>query len=211
MIRRIPIRNLLWRLTHRPPHYDESPQGFDVTEVWTPEYVEFLGKNINERYKEVRPIIGRIDRFLLDCASVLDVGCGWMPYTPDNRYTGVDVSSAMLVKAREIHPEIRYIQASAYDLPFEDREFEGVRSSGMLRHMKDWKPALKEMLRVAQNKLAFSHLVGSTEKQCGRYQWCSTVDSILNELPDDASVSTWEIKRWRDFKSVLFTVTLNRR
>ncbi len=209
MIRRISLHNILWRFRHPRTHYNDSLQGFDTNKIWTPEYVNLLRKNIDERYK-VMPVLGRTDKFLLDCASVLDVGCGWMPYTPDAaRYTGVDVSTAMLARARELHPDIRYIHASSYDLPFPDHSFVGVRSSGMLRHMRYWKPALHEMLRVAQRKLVFSHLVGNKAKQCGRYQWCTTADIIGDELPTDATVDTWVIKKWRDFESVLFKVHLN--
>tara|TARA_Y100000310_G_scaffold166912_2_gene166639 strand:+ start:13959 stop:14588 length:630 start_codon:yes stop_codon:yes gene_type:complete len=200
----------LWGLTAQ---MDRSPQGFKAEEVWTPKYVASLAKNISDRYKYM-PIIGRADQWLKDCKNVLDVGCGWMPYTPDARYTGVDVSEAMLVKARETHPEIKYIQASVFDLPFEDNYFEGVRSSGMLRHIKEWRLALREMLRVCSKKLVFSHLVGGKESQCGRYQWCTTLGNIQQELTDFSRVSPvepqiWVVKSWAGFESVLFKVVLD--
>jgi len=204
------LRSLSWATVHRVRRIagsNGSQQGFDTTKVWTPKYVRHLARNMSDRYRHM-PVIGRADRFLSDCGSVLDVGCGWMPYTPDRRYTGVDVSEAMLVKARQEHPDIRFYQASAYSLPFDNDAFEGVRSTGMLRHMEDWRPALQEMLRVSTKKLAFSHLIGKKESPCGLYQWCTTEDAILALLPAPAKVLTWEIKSWSKFKSVLFMVEL---
>jgi len=200
----VPLRlRKLWGLTMKR---NNSPQGFKAEEVWTPEYVEKLAGNVSERYK-IMPVIGRADHYLKDCASVLDVGCGWMPYTPDpKRYTGTDVSEAMLEKARLTHPDINYIQASVFHLPFGDKEFEGVRSTGMLRHIKDWRSALKEMLRVAEKKLVFSHLIGGGNNLCGRYQWCTTLGEIQKVLVAEPQI--WVVKSWKGFESVLFKVEL---
>lgn len=189
---------------------DNSLQGFKVEEVWTPEYVEQLKGFRTDGYNKAytKPLSDRSNKYLLDCKNVLDVGCGWMPYTPDDRYTGLDVSEAMLVKARQIHPETTFIHASAYELPFSDKHFEGIRSTGMLRHMKNWKPALAEMTRVGSKKLTFTHLIGAGNARCGRYQWHTTLKDICEMLPNYPTVSV--IKSWPTFESVLFMVSLEK-
>jgi SAM-dependent methyltransferase len=184
---------------------DDSQQGFDAESVWTPKYVDELAANVSERYRYM-PVLGRIDRFLQDCKSILDVGCGWMPYTPDDRYTGIDVSVAMLARARELHPDIELVHGNAFNLPFSNSSFDGVRSSGMLRHTKDWRSALREMIRVARLKLAFTILVGDKESRCGVFQWKVRLGDVLTELPSEPTI--WVVKRWRNMESVLFKVAI---
>lgn len=200
---------MLWKVT---PDNDGSQQGFDKDVVWTENYVESLAKdraNIDYIRNYTVPLSDRSNQYLMDCKNVLDVGCGWMPYTPDERYTGVDGSMAMINMARELHPATRFYHATAYELPFEDKSFEGVRSTGMLRHMKNWKPALQEMLRVGNKKLAFTHLIGGNCRKQGRYQWTTTLWEVLEVLPNYPQV--WVVRRWNrygGFCSVLFMVEL---
>lgn len=189
----------------RLPSFNRSPQGLNHDHVWTDSYVEKLWQNV-QKGEYVRnyvvPLNDRINGYLRGCKSVLDVGCGWMPYEPDNRYTGLDVSAAMVKRAQQIHPSTKIIQHDAYELPFANSEFEGIRSSGMLRHMRDWRTPLKEMVRVCDKRLAFTHLVGGREAQCGKYQWNTTLGEILKLLPTQPQV--WVLKTWPTFESVLF-------
>lgn len=199
----------MWKVL---PDSDGSKQGFDKDVVWTEEYVGNLAKdraNIDYIRKYTIPLSDKSNRYLIDCKSVLDVGCGWMPYTPDDRYSGVDGSIAMINMARELHPGTRFYHATAYELPFEDKSFEGVRSTGMLRHMKEWKPALQEMLRVGSKKLAFTHLIGGNTRKQGRYQWTTTLKEVLDMLPNYPQIYVVrEWKRYGGFCSVLFMVEL---
>jgi len=190
------------------PAADDSPQGYATAAIWTPEYVQELAGYRTDGYNKAftKPLSDMSNRFLLDCKNVLDVGCGWMPYTPDERYTGTDVSEAMLARAQKLHPDTRFVHANAYDLPFSDGEFEGVRSSGMLRHMKDWRPALREMLRVATKKVTFTHLIGNGEARCGRLQWHTSLKSVCDLLPTPPMV--YVVREWASFCSVLFLVEL---
>lgn len=194
----------IWRLLPSP---SDRPQGLDHEQVWTEGFVAKLGRDIDKRrprpvHRDVAPLGDRTNRYLLDCKTVLDVGCGWMPYQPDSRYTGLDVSVAMIRRARDLHPGIRFFQHDAYNLPFGDGEFEGVRSSGMLRHMRDWRTPLQEMVRVCSKRLAFSHLIGGREERCGRYQWCTMLGEVLKLLPSEPTI--WVIRAWPGFESVLF-------
>ena len=201
------LRRILSR-SQPVPHATDSPQGYDTDKIWTPEYVQELASYRTDRYNKAYtiPLSDRSNQFLTDCASVLDVGCGWMPYTPDERYTGTDVSPAMLARARELHPDTKFVEANAYSLPFENKSFEGVRSSGVLRHMKDWKPALTEMLRVASKKITFTQLVGASNKRCGKLQWHTTLKDVCDLLPNPPLI--YVVKTWPTFCSVLFMEVL---
>lgn len=202
ILRKTGVQKLRWH------EVGGEPQGLRHEEVWTEDFVEVLWRNVTDDYKRnyVLPLNTKVNSYLNDCTTVLDVGCGWMPYKPDARYTGFDVSAAMIERAKRLHPDTMFLQGSAYNLPFNDNAFDGVRSSGMLRHMKDWRTPLREMLRVAKRKLTFTHMVGGTECRCGRYQWCTPIGEILRELPTPPIVKV--VKSWNGHESVLFMVEL---
>lgn len=60
--------------------------------------------------------------------SVLDIGCGFADYAdylkrrqPDLRYAGMDLSSAMIVQARETHPGLDLRVGNILDDPVDER------------------------------------------------------------------------------------------
>jgi ubiquinone/menaquinone biosynthesis C-methylase UbiE len=87
---------------------------------------------------------------------ILDLGCGTGIVARvlrerlggGARLVGVDISGAMIAKARSLAPEIEWVQASAAALPFPDRSFEVVLSQQMLQFCPDRRAALREVRRV---------------------------------------------------------------
>jgi 2-polyprenyl-6-hydroxyphenyl methylase/3-demethylubiquinone-9 3-methyltransferase len=88
----------------------------------------------------------------------LDVGCGGGIATEQlARFgfdmTGIDISPASLEAGRqhanaENVKNVRYVEGSAYDIPFPDATFDGVIVSDVLEHIHDIPTALSEMARV---------------------------------------------------------------
>ena len=95
--------------------------------------------------------------------SVLDVGCGaggfagvWQSLNPSLRYTGVDLSPALIDVARRQHPGHEFVQADCADgLPFEDRSFDIVAALGWLHWEPRHEAALAELWRVCRRQVFF--------------------------------------------------------
>ncbi len=99
---------------------------------------------------------------LRDDMTLLDVGCGPGTVTVDlarilagGEVVGVDASETVLDAARN-HADavgftnVRFEQANAYELPFEDDTFDVVYAHQLLQHLSDPVAALREMKRVAR-------------------------------------------------------------
>jgi SAM-dependent methyltransferase len=90
--------------------------------------------------------------------TVLDIGCGDGVYTvelfdraPPRRLVGVDYAAQAieLAKARSGGRPIEYEVHSADNLPYPSKSFEVAILRGVLHHLDDYVPALREALRVA--------------------------------------------------------------
>lgn len=93
--------------------------------------------------------------------SVLDVGCGSGLDTmiaatmtgPAGRVVGIDMSYEMLERAKQnlslTHlKNVSFQESSAEDLPFPDKDFDVVISSGVFNLIPDKRKALREVFRV---------------------------------------------------------------
>ena len=93
--------------------------------------------------------------------SVLDIGCGGGVDTmiaatmggPTGRVVGVDMSSEMAERARQNLSltnlgNVTFQESSAEDLPFSDKDFDVVISSGVFNLIPDKLTALREVFRV---------------------------------------------------------------
>ncbi len=93
---------------------------------------------------------------LLGCKNILDVGCGaGFPSVflgKSFRVVGIDFSKKMLDiasrRAKEYDSRVSYIRADAHTLPFKEDSFDGVFCKFALWPLKDFKKAIKEMIRV---------------------------------------------------------------
>jgi len=89
--------------------------------------------------------------------NYLEVGCGNGVVSKHiaKKYrlniTGTDVDPEMVRFAQEnIYDlsNIRFLEADATDLPFQDNDFDIVLSFGVMHHIGDWEKALEEISRV---------------------------------------------------------------
>ncbi|MFQ5578179.1 MAG: class I SAM-dependent methyltransferase, partial [Anaerolineae bacterium] len=88
--------------------------------------------------------------------KVLDIGCGvgygafFLAAYGAGQVVGVDVSGNALAYARRVyhHPVLRYLQASALQLPFADQTFDFVFSSQVIEHVPSVAAFLAEVKRV---------------------------------------------------------------
>ncbi len=102
-------------------------------------------ETIARRFREWLPIRGEVD--------LLDVGCGTgqskQIYDSHLRsYTGIDLSSVAIQRARQAHPESTWVCGDACQLPFESDQFDVVAFSSVLHHIPDFVSALREAARV---------------------------------------------------------------
>jgi ubiquinone/menaquinone biosynthesis C-methylase UbiE len=146
-------------------------------------------------------------------SSVLDVGCGFCTdydafkrSAPHIEYTGVDICPTFVEQAhkRSIPAQL----ARAQELPFNDSSYDFVYARHVLEHVKDFKEALHEMVRVARHEVAIVFFVKPKETPSDRIQLVnvdecmifqnqyskSKIESFLLTLPKVKSFSWQEVK-----------------
>lgn len=100
--------------------------------------------------------------------AVLDIGCGAgvdtifaaMMVGPTGRAVGVDMTPAMLVRAREsvqvmALENVSFEEASAENLPFEDSSFDVIISNGVFNLVANKQRALAEAFRILKSNGRF--------------------------------------------------------
>jgi len=103
-----------------------------------------------EQLKKIKLILGSNSIKAED--KILDVGCGTAVYSNlFKNYTGIDNARKMLK-----HPSC--VLGNAEHLPFPDNSFDVVMSITAIHNFKNIEKALKEMKRVAKNKVIISVL-----------------------------------------------------
>lgn len=66
---------------------------------------------------------------------------------------GLDLSFKRLLKTRSYMTESISVRGNILNLPFDDNSFDTVICSETLEHIKDYKLALKELVRIAKNNI----------------------------------------------------------
>lgn len=107
--------------------------------------------------EDVAALFASLDFLRDETVSILEVGCGGGYNSeilahryPHFRYSGIDLSSAMIDIARESYPNREFRVGSAYDLDVADDAFDVVLDGVALLHMPDWRLALSEYARTAK-------------------------------------------------------------
>ncbi len=114
--------------------------------MWNAETYGIFGK---ERMQPSIDLANRIDK---ECARILDVGCGSGMSTlavknrfPNAVITGVDMSSAMLEKAKELLPEINWIQRDCSKSLDDLGQFDLVFSNAFIQWLSDQESFIKNI------------------------------------------------------------------
>ncbi len=116
-------------------------------------------KHAAENQRILEGMFVRID--LSGIREALEIGCGvgFLSAYLNEKYgmkvTGTDVDPEQIELARKHHEEnehLRFLEADATKLPFEDTEFDMVLSFKVLHHIGSWDRALEEIHRVLRPK-----------------------------------------------------------
>ena len=111
-----------------------------------------VGINYAELRKPDRRIARIIESALGSARTVLNVGAGTGSYEPTDRsVTAVEPSRQMIRKRSPAAAEA--IEASADDLPFDDRSFDAATAILTIHHWPDKEAGLREMRRVTRGRI----------------------------------------------------------
>ncbi len=95
--------------------------------------------------------------------KILDIatGPGYVAATAAKRQCqviGLDFSDAMLKKAKQLNPDLEFVQGAAESLPFENEEFDAVVMNFGILHLAEPQKAINEAFRVLRHpgKFAFT-------------------------------------------------------
>jgi SAM-dependent methyltransferase len=111
-----------------------------------------IGINYAELRKPDRRIAGIIESALGSAHTILNVGAGTGSYEPAGRsLIAVEPSGEMIRKRPPAAAEA--IQASADDLPFDDKSFDASMAILTIHHWPDKEAGLREMRRVTRGRI----------------------------------------------------------
>ena len=151
----------------------------------------------------------------LDGKSVLDVGCGFAEFGDfldgryrDVRYTGIDISDAMIEQARRLHPESDIRRLNILDEAPE--RFDLVAANGIFYLLGDDAPHLMrnlivKMFETALESVAFSSLSAWTsDKEEGEFY-----ADPLETVEFCRTLTPWVVLR-HDYHPRDFTIYMHR-
>ncbi len=111
-----------------------------------------IGINYAELRKPERRIARIIESALGSARTVLNVGAGTGSYEPKDRAVSAVEPSREMIRKRPAAAE-EAIQASADDLPFEDKSFDASMAILTIHHWPDKEAGLREMRRVTRGRI----------------------------------------------------------
>ena len=99
---------------------------------------------------------------ILDCGAGLGQLYNWLQRTnPDIRYQGMEITKKFVDDATAA--DIPMILGDIENIPYEDDSFDVCVASAVLNHLHDYRPAIKEMLRVAKKEILVTFFKPSVE------------------------------------------------
>ncbi|PIR44388.1 hypothetical protein COV23_00130, partial [Candidatus Wolfebacteria bacterium CG10_big_fil_rev_8_21_14_0_10_31_9] len=103
-----------------------------------------------------------IKKIKLKNPSILEIGCSSGYYNEvfklsglEVQYEGCDYSEEFIKLAKNLYPKINFKVSDALNLDYADKSFDVVFSSSVILHIKDYKQAIKEAIRVSKNYIIF--------------------------------------------------------
>jgi SAM-dependent methyltransferase len=122
---------------------------------------------------------------LVDGATVVDIGCyhgGFVAHvagrTGVDRAIGVDYDANHIAIARMLHPELEFLESSAYDIPLPDGSADCVTFQEIIEHLQGPAEALREINRILRPS---GTLIVTTPNA---YYWRHFRDFALAEAKD---------------------------
>ncbi|MEM4637939.1 MAG: class I SAM-dependent methyltransferase [Candidatus Woesearchaeota archaeon] len=96
--------------------------------------------------------------------TIIDVGCGTgilCKKLSEKNYDiiGVDYSENLIELCKNKYPELNFIVANGYNLPFKDKQFDTAISVGVLQCLYDHERFIKELIRVSSKAVIISTLI----------------------------------------------------
>jgi len=124
----------------------------------------------------------------LEGCRVLDVACGTGRYArllqrAGAKVIGIDVSRGMLGRAHSL----RVLQARSDRLPFAERSFDLVSCGLLFDHLRELRPTLREMARVARQRVVISTIHPAMLELTGATVDAPTYLHSLDALERDAA------------------------
>ncbi len=128
-----------------------------------------------EKYMSKNPLkkimVQKLNEKILDAVKslsqsndkILDAGCGegfissiLHANLKTAVVTGLEITHEAVLKARELNPDIEFLQGSVYEVPFDDESFDISVCTEVLEHLESPEKAIKELLRVSRKAVIFT-------------------------------------------------------
>lgn len=161
-------------------------------------------------------ITGRIHEFFSyrpGRVKVLDVGCGAGFLSNHLGKEGFDVTaidlsgpSLNVAKRRDESHSVKYLQADAYDLPFDDESFDVVTSTDFLEHVSEPQRVLKEISRVLR-PAGFFFFHTFNRNWISNLMVIKSLEWFIKKTPDhlhvyDLFIKPKELKKWLELEGL---------
>lgn len=166
-------------MTSSTPLYDRIGRGYDGTRRADPYLAARLAELLDTRPGD----------------ACLDLACGTGNYTlalaqRGGRWTGVDQSATMLVRARQKGGAARWVAADAAALPFAGGAFDRALCTLALHHFPALPPVFAELHRVLRNGrlVVFTTFPGQTERYWLREYFPEAIRRSVRQLPGEDAV-----------------------
>ncbi len=163
-----------------------------------------IGQGYNTTRRADPYLAGRLCDLLIPEAGkkYVDIGCGTGNYTvalaeKGFDFTGIDPSEKMLSTARAKKPDIKWVCASAEDLPFQDKSFDGAIGTLTIHHWSDLEKAFAEIRRTLRSGGRIVLFTSSPRQMNGywlNHYFPQMLAASIAEMPSVASVENAALK-----------------